>query len=78
MNLDKILADAKSAPPKVMLEEYRDQFVTPVDEIEQEIQETTEQFEQECVGDVPDVDLYEYEHAKAIAIAMAMKYNYAA
>ena len=57
---------------------YRDQFITPVDEIEREIEETTEQFEQECVGDIPDVDLEHLRVLKLKAKALKIKYKYAA
>lgn len=57
---------------------YREQFLTPVDEIENEIEETTEQFEAECVGDIPEVDLEHVKVLKLKAKALKIKYKYAA
>jgi hypothetical protein len=57
---------------------YRDQFLTPVDEIENEIEETTEQFEAECVGDIPTIDLEHLRILKLKAKAIKLKFKFAA
>jgi hypothetical protein len=63
---------------KMGVRNYRAQFLTPIDELQADIEEKQEQYKAECVGDLPNIDLTEYQHAKALAIAMAIKYKYAA
>lgn len=57
---------------------YRAQFLTPVDELEEKIDETKEQYQAECVGDVPEVDLTVISMLKLRAKAIKLKYKYAA
>lgn len=57
---------------------YRAQFITPVEEIEDQIKETTQQFEEECVGDIPEVDLEHFRILKLRAKAIKLKFKFAA
>lgn len=63
---------------KMGRKKYKEQFIGPIAEKQLDIEEKTNQFEQECVGDVPEVDLTQYEHARALALALTLKYKYAA
>ena len=57
---------------------YRAQYLTPITEIEQEIEEEETRFKQECVGDIPEVDLQHFNYLKLKALALKLKYKYAA
>jgi hypothetical protein len=57
---------------------YRAQFITPIGELEREIEDKEEQLQDECLGQLPEVDLEEYQRARALAVAMIIKYKYAA
>lgn len=63
---------------KMGVRNYRAQFLTPIDELQNEIEETQEQFKAECVGDIPEVDLQHFNYLKLKAKALKLKYKYAA
>lgn len=63
---------------KMGVRNYRAQYLTPITEIEQEIEEEETRFKQECVGDIPEVDLQHFNYLKLKALALKLKYKYAA
>jgi hypothetical protein len=57
---------------------YRAQFLTPIDELKQDIDEKQEQFKAECVGETPEIDLQHFNYLKLKVKALKLKYKYAA
>lgn len=61
---------------KMGVRNYRAQFLTPIDELSHEIEEKKQQFAQECVGDIPEVELEHFNILKLRAKALKLKYKY--
>lgn len=57
---------------------YRAQFITPVQEVKLELKEANETYKNECVGEVPTIDLSNLSFVAAKARALKIKYKYAA